>query len=123
MLEIINSNIHINRGDKGRVQLKIPLGNNLFYQFRKGDKLVLKVKEKYSDKIPKLEKTLTVQEDSDTVVFDFNEEDTKKMCDLIDEPQNFVYDVALNENQTIIGYDLYGKKEFIVYPEGGEENE
>lgn len=50
-------------------------------------------------------------------------EDTKAF-DLIDKQKTYWYDIVLNDDTTILGFDDEGGKKLIVYPEAKEgENE
>lgn len=48
------------------------------------------------------------------------EEDTK-LFDLINKAKTYWYEISLNDNTTILGFDDEGGKKLIVYPEADED--
>ena len=59
-------------------------------------------------------------ETCDFVTFELTKEDTT-IGELIAKPKTYQYDICVNEDQTILGYDDAGAKEFILYPEGSND--
>ena len=117
--------ISINRGDTAIINIVIPLDNGDNYVFQPGDEISLRIYEKNGyDKLCIIKKTKTVTTETETAQIQLSEGDT---LILVPEPQNqkviFWYDISLNEDKTIIGYDEDGVKKFIVNPaKGGNEN-
>ena len=70
------------------------------------------------DKELLLEKEIEVTEQCEQVDITLLEEDTSKIED-INKPIIYWYEIALNESQTIIGYDDDGPAEIIFYPAKG----
>jgi hypothetical protein len=119
MFKIKNSVIHCTRGDKGTIQLKVPTGPDTFYTFHPGDEIIFTVKTTFGVPTPNLRKVTQVMEPTEAVNIELTREDTT-WGDLISEAVVYQYDVSLNGDETLIGYDEKGYKEFILYPEGGE---
>ena len=116
---IINGDkINITRGDRGVIELAI---DN--YTFSAGDTIEFRVYEKKAlDKLPVLSKVATVEKEVSAIEIELTSEDTK-----IGEPRNtpreYWYEIELNDNQTIIGYDEDGAKVLMLYPEGAEADD
>lgn len=107
--------IHITRGDKGVIELGI---DN--YTFSIGDTVELRVYEKKRlDKQPVLSKEITVSKAGETVDIELTAEDTK-IGEMINKEKEYWYEIELNDNQTVIGYDEEGAKVLMLYPEGAE---
>lgn len=121
MFKITGNTIHVTRGDKGIINLRIPTSASSFYEFKTTDKVIFTVKTKFSDLTPKLRKIVEFDEATDTAIIELTKEDTT-IDELIKEPKTYYYDVCLNENETVIGYDEDGGKEFILYPEASNDN-
>ncbi len=110
-----NKSIEINRGDAGTIKLTNKNGN-----FNVGDiiKFSIVEKKKYNNLI--FQKEYTVAESSATFYLSLTSEDTK-IGDIISKPVTYWYEIEYNGNQTLIGYDDSGAKEFILYPEAPEK--
>lgn len=121
MFKIKNSVIHCTRGDKGIIQLKVPTGVDTFYTFQPGDEIIFTVKTTFGVPTANLRKVTQIATATDTVNIEFTKTDTT-WGDLIAEAVTYQYDISLNGNETLIGYDEKGYKEFILYPEGGEND-
>lgn len=127
--------IRITRGDKtngkfNRLAFYFPIYNfetkeEEKYQFQLDDKIELIVmKKKGYTKEEVLRKKYTIRELGYTEPTEYPEiplsaEDTKKF-DLLNKSKSYWYDLVLNDDTTILGYDDDGAKQIIVYPEGGE---
>lgn len=118
--------IHCNRGDKGSISVKVPISFDAndnpteFYKFVAGDRVSLNVKQDFSKTEFLMKKEVIVTETTETITFDLTKDDTN-FGDLIKQPKNFVYDIVLNNDETIIGYDEFGPRLFVLYPESGDE--
>ena len=121
MFKITGNTIHCTRGDKGTINLQIPLTDTTYYQFLTTDKVVFTVKSKFNDATPKIRKIVEFIEPTNTASIILTEKDTT-IDSLIKEPTVYYYDISLNENETVIGYDEDGGKEFILYPEASNDN-
>ena len=64
-------------------------------------------------------KRYTVEEETEEFEFTISAEDMK-IGDLIDKPTDYWYEIELNGDQTILGYDQDGAKILRLYPEGSE---
>lgn len=121
MFKIKNDNIYITRGNKGTIELKIPIDGG-FYNFNIGDKIIFSVYEKEAlDKDPLLYLEQTVVNAGDTFDISLTKSDTRKISGLNNEEKEFWYEIELNGDQTVMGYDDEGPKILILYPEGKEK--
>lgn len=113
--------IHITRGDATNSLNKLTISYE-DYEFKQNDKLKLVVVEKkgYTEKIV-FEKEQTIQSASSSVDFTLTSTDTKSFP-LENKKKTYWYDIRLNDDTTIIGYDEESAKRLIVYP-GGVEND
>lgn len=124
MQKIDGTTIKLNRGDVLSLSLSVKNQDGTDYIFHSGDKVVFSIYEKgkMSGNAVFL-KEINVTEDVNLVSIDLTSEDTK-IGDLIDKPVTYWYEVELNNQYTIIGYDdEEGAKQFILYPEGSKISE
>ena len=57
----------------------------------------------------------------ESIDINLTKEDTT-LGELIDKPKKYVYDIALNEDDTVVGYKYEeGPRYFILYPEGSND--
>lgn len=112
--------IKCTRGDKGSIRVRKKINEGEFEPFYKDDKVVFTVKNNFGDSDVILRKEVIVKEDSDYVIFNFDKKDTT-IGDLISSPKKYHYDVSINEDMTILGYDESGPKIFELYPEGSND--
>lgn len=116
-----NRYIHMNRGDRGTIHLSIDKTDGTKYKFQPTDTIRFTVKEKYSDVVPLIRKDITVPEETETIDITLSKSDTT-LGGLINRPKKYVYDIALNEDDTVVGYNYdTGIKYFILYPEGSND--
>lgn len=121
MFEVNDNVIKISNGDAGTLDLVIPISSTANYEFEVGDKIHFRVFQKKGyDKEIVLEKEVEVTEVCETVSISLTEEDTDFGED-INKPVTYWYEVDLNNQQTIIGYNEDGPAEFILYPAKGVE--
>lgn len=113
--------IHITRGDATNDLNKLTISYD-DYEFKTNDKLKLVVVEKkgYTEKIV-FEKEQTILSASSSVDFALTSTETKSFP-LENKKKTYWYDIRLNDDTTIIGYDEENAKKLIVYP-GGVEND
>lgn len=124
MFKIINKNqILINRGDIGIIDLTIPISKEENYEFEQGDVITFAVYNTNSyQKDPIIYKEVIVEEDGQTTVtIELDSEDTK-VGPVINMPAQYWYEIQLNKEQTILGFDDKGPKMFILFPEGSDFN-
>lgn len=119
MFKIRKNEISINRGDIASIKLKIPMEEG-FYEFQPDDVITFGVYEpnKYHKEAVIL-KEIVVEEPTEKVTIELTSEDTR-IGELINEPIPYWYEIQLNHEQTIIGYDDKGAKYFNLYPEGSD---
>ena len=124
MFKIVGNNIHITRGDIGKLNISARNGDT-DYIFQAGDVVRLNVIEKKDCNCVVLQKDVIVNEESTSVEIALEGYETK-FGEIINKPKEYWYEVELNPEtapQTIIGYDEEGAKLFTIYPEGSDKNE
>lgn len=111
--------IELTRGDKASIEIKIPIGKN-YYLFREGDVITFGIyKSKNLHTTALLLKEVEVTEQTDTVTIDLTTEETK-IGGKTSKKVDYWYEVQLNREYTIIGYDSEGAKIITLYPEGSD---
>lgn len=112
--------IHINRGDIGTIKVYAIDDNDKEYKFQPKDIIRLTIVEKNNYSNDKLTKDYEIDTESEYAELALFGEDTR-----FDEPENkpivYWYTIELNPDtlqQTLIGHDEKGPKQFIIYPEG-----
>lgn len=113
--------ISINRGDDNiGFNFSIPIDDTTNYTFQVEDIIKFGVYNKngLNDKAVIL-KTITNDEEKEVISIELTKEDTT-IGDIENKPITYWYEIQLNDD-TIIGYDEKGAKQFIVYPEGSDE--
>lgn len=109
--------IHLTRGDAtGELNvLPISIDN---YTFNANDKLTLIVMDKkgYRQE-PYIKKDYIVAQAGATFNLTLTHNDTK-VFPLTNKKKTYWYDLVLNDNTTIYGFDENNAKKFIVYPGG-----
>jgi V8-like Glu-specific endopeptidase len=120
MQKIEGTTIMVNRGDVLNLTISLTNGEGEPYTFQIGDKLVFSLYNtgSYSGDAL-LMKEVTVDEEGLTVDISLSSEETK-IGDLINKPVNYWYEVELNDQYTVIGYDEDGAKVFTLFPEGSK---
>lgn len=118
MFAINGDTIYLTRGDKATINLSIE-----DYQFKVGDSIEFRVyNKKRLDEPPVLKKEITVEEGTDSISISLTAEETK-IGTALNKTVTYWYEIELNDEQTIIGFDENGAKELILYPEGAEDND
>ena len=113
--------IKCTRGDKGRILIRKKTKNSgVEESFYKGDKVIFTVKNNFSGNEVLLRKVVEVENDCDSVELLLNKDDTT-IGDLIASPIKYQYDISINGDITILGYDDDGPKIFQLYPEGSDD--
>lgn len=111
----------VTRGDKGSVKVKKKISEGVFEPFYENDVVSFNLKNNFGDNEPVLRKKVIVQENTNVVTFNFSKDDTT-IGDLISSPVLYQYDIAVNEDMTILGYDdETGPKYFKLFPEGSND--
>lgn len=119
MLTIEGKQINITRGDTGTIKIKTKTSSG-YYTFSPNDVIEFKVysKKAYQEQ-PVLYKKVILQEDTNEVEIDLTSSDTR-IGDIENKPKEYWYEVQLNGNITLIGYDEEGASIFNLLPEGSE---
>lgn len=113
--------IRCTRGDKGNIIVRKKRKDGSYEPFYSDDVVILSIKENFGDSEVVLRKEIKVAEDIDSVTFNLSKEDTK-IGDLISSPTKYQYDISINDDMTILGYDdETGAKYFVLYPEGSSD--
>ena len=123
MQKIDGTTIKLNRGDVLNLTLTLKTSDNSDYTFQANDKIVFSVYNKgkmTNDAV--LLKEITVSEPSESVTINLSSQETK-IGDLINKPVEYWYEVELNNQYTVIGYDDTGAKILLLYPEGSKLTE
>lgn len=118
MFKIENDVIHITRGDKGVIEF-IP--DN--YTFNIGDTVSFRV---YNNKglqdLPLIQIDIVVTEACSSVDIELTREDTK-IGEIENKKVEYWYEIEINKDQTVKGFDEKGAKKLILYPEGADKND
>ena len=114
MFRVRNKNIYLNRGDAIILQLVNNEGT-----FSAGDKIKFYIckKEDYTDVI--FQKEFIVEETSNFAEVRLTSEETRIGDPIKNNSITYWYEIELNGNTTLIGYDDDGAKKFVLYPEAG----
>lgn len=121
MFKIEGKTVHLTRGDAATIKISAFNGDSS-YTFQTGDVVRLNVFKAKDCGCVELRKDVVVVEECEAVDIALTTEDTT-IGEIINKPTKYWYEVTLNPEtieQTIIGYDLDGAKEFILYPEANE---
>lgn len=122
MLKINGTKILLTRGDKGTITLKLkPKIQDNEYILNSDDVISFAVYNKKAfDKEPLLSKEVTISEATNVVDISLDSEDTK-IGEIENKPIDYWYEIQLNHEQTIVGYDdIDGPKILTLYPEGSD---
>ena len=123
MFKIENNKINLTRGDVALIEVKAQNEDGSSYEFRKDEIIRINIFKNKDCSSVVLSKDIIVDKPSTSVTIPLTSKETT-IEDVINKPKTYGYEIVLNpgENeQTIIGYDLDGAKEFILYPEAGDE--
>lgn len=120
MFKIVNKNqILINRGDIGTIELTIPLDDGSDYVFAVGDTITFDVYPVDSYQVnPLIHKEVNIEDEGITQIEISLTSDDTRIGPIINKPVRYWYEIQLNHEQTILGYDTNGPKIFMLYPEG-----
>ena len=124
MLLIKNNTIYLTRGDKAIIPLVIPINEEKteFYQFQIGDVVTFAVYEEDGyDKCAQILKEITIDEVVETCNIELTSEETK-IGELINEPVNYWYEIVLNNEETVLGFEAetLTPQIFVLLPEGSD---
>ena len=117
MQKIEGSTILLNRGDVLNLTLSI-MNDDEPYTFQVGDTIVFSVYGKNAlNNEPVLTKEITIVEEGSTATISLTSEETK-IGEYLNKPIDYWYEVELNGQYTVIGYDENGPKVLKLFPEG-----
>lgn len=118
MFKIEENKIHLTRGDCCTIALNVKN-----YSFKAGDIITFSIYNKRGLNMqPVFKKNIIVEQDVDSIDIELTSADTK-IGDMKNSPVEYWYEIELNDNRTLIGYDEAGAKILILYPEGADEND
>ena len=120
MQKIDGTTIKVNRGDALNITLTLQDAEGTPQTFKVGDNIVFSIynKEGLNGKAVLL-KEIGVLSESESVTIELTNEDTE-IGSIVNTPMEYWYEIELNNQYTIIGYDDDGAKKFILYPEGSK---
>lgn len=124
MFKIVDNVIHLTRGDIALIEINIKNDDGTNYAFKKDEVIRLNVFKNKDCSSIVLTKDVKVEKEDISVDIPLTSEETS-IGEIINKPQKYWYEVILNPDtneQTIIGYDTDGPKEFWLYPEGKESD-
>lgn len=120
MFKIVGHHISVTRGDSMSIALnvtKINMNDGEFI-FKPGDIIEIAIYEaKGLNKEPLLDKEVEINENTNSVDIPLSSSETS-IGEMGNKPIDYWYEIQLNREQTIIGYDDNGPKVFTLYPEG-----
>ena len=121
MQKIEGTTIKLNRGDILSFVLTIENESETPYTFQSGDKVTFSVynKKKMNDKAVLL-KEVNATPNTTSLTISCTSEETK-IGELTNKPVEYWYEIELNDEYTVIGYDENGAKKLILYPEGNKD--
>ena len=111
--------VNLTRGDVATFRITAKNEDGTSYQFVENDKVTLSIYEKKNLENLKLTKSVIVTTPGEYVDLTLTSTETK-IDGLINKPNDYWYELVLNDEQTLIGYDEEGAKIFRLYPEGDE---
>lgn len=118
MFKIEDKTIYVTRGDKliiNEADLDIDTTSIIV-----DDYVVFRLyNKKKLNELPLLEKKVIVEEDHKFSI-ELSKDETK-IGELLNKPSTYWYEVEVNGENTVVGYDQDGAKLFILYPEGDVE--
>lgn len=120
-MNIENKTININRGDSGNILIKVSISSTEFYQFITGDKIQFRIFNKGDYSTPIKTKEVDISSNTTEVTIPLTELETT-LGEIIDKPKTYWYEISLNEDKTLVGYDSTdGAAELILLPGYVEE--
>lgn len=112
--------IMINRGDRGSIEFSIKNEDGSDYIFQIGDIITFGVyAKKHMEGKASILKNIEIEEETTSVIIELTPEETK-IGDIKNIAVDYWYEIQINHQDTIIGYDKDKEKIFRVYPEGSD---
>ena len=105
-----NNEITHNRGDKGSIRLINKNG-----KFKVGDKFKFSIVEQKYDNVV-FQKEFEVTEECSEFFLTFTTEEMR-FSEPISKEKEYYYEIKMNDDTTLVGYDEQEHKSFILYPE------
>ena len=119
MLRYDGDRIEITRGDACTITIKCTSDRDDDI-FHVNDKIQFAVyKKKELNKQPVLYKEVTINQDTKIVDIPLSSSDTK-IGEMSNKPIDYWYEIQLNKECTLVGYDRNGEKVLRLYPEGAD---
>lgn len=112
--------IKLNRGDTLNINLTIKKEDGTDYSFEEGDKITFSIynKGKLNEKALLLKEVQATPGTTSINIYCTNEE--TKIGELVNKPIDYWYEIELNNEFTILGYDDEGAKLLKLFPEGSK---
>lgn len=121
MQKIDGTTIELTRGDQLSFNLSLQLDDGTTYEFQNGDKIIFSVyNKKKMDEDALLKKTYIIDTPTEVIEITCTGEETK-IGPYINKPVIYWYEIELNDEFTVLGYDDDGPKVLKLYPEGNNE--
>ena len=121
-----NKRIHLTRGDVACIKVQaLEEDEKTLHVFNVDDVVQFTVMTAGNPDEIHITKSKTVEQAGTDVLIRLSKEQTR-IGELISKPVKYWYEVEVNPDtnpQTIVGYDEKGPKQFILYPEGGDDKE
>ena len=120
MQKIEGTTIKVNRGDILNFTFSIKKEDGTNYTFQIGDTIRFAVYNKEGlNSGSLLLKEIVVDSESQSIEIELTSSETK-IGNIVNKPIDYWYEIELNGEHTIIGYDDAGAKIFRLYPEGSK---
>lgn len=118
--KIEGTTIKLNRGDILNINLTIKKEDGTDYSFEEGDKITFSLynKGKLNEKAVLLSEFVATPGATSINIYCDSEE--TKIGELVNKPIDYWYEIELNNEYTILGYDDEGAKLFKLFPEGSK---
>ena len=122
MQKIDGTTIKINRGDILKISISLVYDDGTAYTYKVNDKLIFSIynKGKMTNK-PILTKEIVATGGEESLIINCSSEEMK-LGDPINKEKEYWYEIELNGEHTVIGYDDEGAKILMLYPEGSKND-
>lgn len=114
MFKIKDNNIYLNRGDNITIRLTCNT------DFKENDKIKFSICKRGDYTNIVYQKFFTVTEAGPSFSLNLTSDETKIGAPIKNNTVIYWYEIELNEETTLVGYDDNGAKEFVLYPEATE---
>lgn len=122
MQKIDGTTIKLNRGDVLKLSISLVYDDGTNYTYKANDKLIFSIynKGKLTDDAI-LTKEVIATGGEESLNINCTSEETK-IGDPINKEKEYWYEIELNGEHTVIGYDDEGAKLLMLYPEGSRND-